>query len=98
MIDMRNGVVVMTLPNVEKSPIRAINWHPTNELQYVTGNDNGNICLWDIRFQKKFVCKFNDDDSFVQTSSHFYPITGLSFYKNGNSILSVDHKGAIKTW
>lgn len=98
MIDMRYGVVVMTMPNVEKAPIRAIKWSPTNERQYITGNDNGNICLWDIRFRRNFICKFNNDDSFVKTASHSHPVIGLSFYNNGNSILSVDYKGTIKTW
>lgn len=97
MIDMLSGIVVTTMRNVENRPITAIHWHPTNELQYATGNDNGNICLWDIRFQKNFVLKFNND-TFSKTTSHPNPVIGLRFYNNGNSIISVDKKGGIRTW
>jgi len=98
MIDMLHGIVVMTMKNIEKSPIKAIYWHPTNDLQYVTGNDNGNIYLWDIRFQRDFVLKFKNEDSFSVSTSHSSPVIGLRFYNDGNSIISVDNKGCIKTW
>lgn len=98
MIDMMHGIVVMTMRNIEKKPIRAIHWHPTNELQYVTGNDNGNIYLWDIRFQRDFVFKFKNEDSFSVSTSHTNPVIGLRFYNDGNSVISVDNKGCIKTW
>ncbi|XP_022180525.1 DNA excision repair protein ERCC-8-like [Myzus persicae] len=98
MIDMLHGIVVMTMRNIEKKPIRAIHWHPTNELQYVTGNDNGNIYLWDIRFQRDFVFKFKNEDSFSVSTSHSNPVIGLRFYNDGNSVISVDNKGGIKTW
>jgi WD40 repeat protein len=98
MIDMLRGIVVMTMKNVENRPITTIQWHPTNELQYITGNDNGNILLWDLRFQNNFVLKYNDDDSFSKTTSHPNPVIGLRFYNNGNSIISVDNMGGIRTW
>jgi len=98
MIDMLHGIVVMTMRNIEKKPIRAIHWHPTNELQYVTGNDNGNIYLWDIRFQRNCVFKFKNEDSFSISTSHTNPVIGLRFYNDGNSVISVDNKGGIKTW
>lgn len=98
MIDMHRGIVIMTMRNIENIPIRAIHWHPTNELHYATGNDNGNIYLWDLRFQKDFVLKFSNDDSFSKTTSHSHPVIGLRFYNDGNSVISVDNKGSIKTW
>lgn len=98
MIDMLLGNVAMTMKNVEKKPIRAIQWHPTNELQYVTGSDRGNICLWDIRYQQKHIYRFCNDSSFLQTTSHIHPVIGLKFYNNGNSVISIDNEGCIKTW
>lgn len=97
-IDMRHAVVVMTMPNVEKSPIRAIKWHPTNEFQYVIGNDLGNICVWDIRFRKNYIRKFRNNDPFVQATSHSHPVASLSFYNNDHRILSIDLNGTIKAW
>lgn len=96
-IDILHGIVVMTMNNIEKSAIRTIQWHPTNEKQYVTGNDNGNIFLWDIRYQMKYVLKFQRDNSGL-ISSHDKAVIGLRFYNYGNNIMSVDHKGGIKTW
>jgi WD40 repeat protein len=98
MIDMLHGIVVMTMKNVENQPIRAISWHPTNELQYITGNDNGNIYLWDIRYQLNFVLKFQRDDSGAPISSLTNPVIGLRFYNDGNGVISVDKSGGIKTW
>lgn len=96
-IDMLHGIVVMTMKNIEKSETRTIQWHPTNEKQYVTGNDNGNIFLWDIRYQMKYVLKFQRDNSGL-ISSLDKAVLGLRFYNNGNNIMSVGHKGGIKTW
>lgn len=95
---MLRGIVVMSIQNIEKAPTRAICWHPHNELQYVTGNDNGNINLWDIRFQKKYICKFSTINSFNKLNSHSNPVIGLRFYNNGQSVVSVDSRGIIKTW
>lgn len=97
MIDMHNGSIT-SMNNTEKRPVRAIDWHPSNEVYYATGNDNGSIFLWDVRFQSKFVIKFNQGDSFLKTTNHSRPIIGLRFYNNGNRIISVDHLGGIKTW
>ncbi|XP_027850805.1 DNA excision repair protein ERCC-8-like isoform X2 [Aphis gossypii] len=96
-IDMLHGIVVMTMNNIEKSAIRTIQWHPTNEKQYVTGNDSGNIFLWDIRYQMKYVLKFQRDNSGL-ISSLDKAALGLRFYNCGNNIISVDYKGSIKTW
>lgn len=98
MIDMRYGIVVMTMNNFEKSPARAIQWHPSNELHYATGNCYGNVCLWDIRFPKKYFVKLSESDSFSNIPSHSQTIMGLRFYNNGNRIISVDKNGTIKTW
>lgn len=98
MIDLLLGTVVMTMRNIENMPIRAIHWHPTNEFQYVTGNDNGNMYLWDLRFQNHCVFKFKNDYSFSHTISHSNPVIGLHFYNDGNGIISVDNMGGIKTW
>lgn len=95
---MLRGIVVMTINNVEKVPIRAICWHPYNQLQYVTGNNNGNIHLWDIRFQKSYICKFSINNSFTKLNSHSNPVIGLRFYNNDHSVVSVDGRGIIKTW
>lgn len=98
MIDMHHGIVVMTKKPIDKTPIRAIHWHPTNELQYIVGNDNGNIYLWDTRFQKDYVTKFCKYGSFGNTPSHSNAVIGANFYDNGNSVISVDKKGEINTW
>lgn len=95
---MHHGTIVMTLKNIEKIPMRAICWHLNNELQYITGNDNGNIYLWDIRFQKKIILKYTEDSSFSKKSSHSNSVIALHMYNDGNSIISVDNKGVIKTW
>ncbi|XP_050530924.1 DNA excision repair protein ERCC-8-like [Daktulosphaira vitifoliae] len=97
-IDLRVGNVVMTSQAVEQKPIRALHWHPSNELIYATGNENGNIFLWDIRFQKEILLKFCSDQSFSQVPSHQQPVAGLRFYNNGVSIISIDNKGTIKSW
>lgn len=96
-IDILHGIVVMTMNNIEKSAIRTIQWHPTNEKQYVTGNNNGNIFLWDIRYQMKCVLKFQRDNSGLMSSLDKAAL-GLCFYNYGNNIMSVDYKGGIKTW
>ncbi|XP_025198046.1 DNA excision repair protein ERCC-8-like [Melanaphis sacchari] len=98
LIDMFHGIVVMTMKNIENKPIRTISWHPLNELQYVTGNDNGNIYLWDIRYQLNYVLKFQRDDSGAPVSSLTNPVIGLRFYNYGNDIISVDSIGGINTW
>lgn len=95
---MHHGIVVMTTNNVEKIPIRAICWHPTNELHYITGNDKGNIYLWDIRIQKKWILKFKNYESYELAPSHPHPVVGIRFFNNGNNILSIDKEGGIKTW
>lgn len=96
MIDMSSASIT-SMNNSEKSPVRAIDWHTSNEVYFATGNDNGSICLWDIRFQSKCVIKFNQGDSFSKTS-YSHPIIGLRFYNNGNRIISVNQLGSIKTW
>lgn len=95
---MNHGIVITTIKNVEESPIKSIHWNPLNEMQYVTGNDNGNIYLWDIRFQKKCIIKFNNDMSCSYVASHYSNVVAVRFYNNGNNIVSVDLKGGIKTW
>lgn len=97
MIDLRHGIIVSTMKNIESSPIRAIDWHPYNELKYITGNNNGNIFLWDIRFQKRTVFKFSNENASLSTS-HFHPVIGVRFYNDGNNVMSVDEDGYIKTW
>lgn len=95
MIDMHHGICVMTMQNVETKAVRAIHWHPTNEFQFITGDDNGNIHLWDIRIQRHFVKRFCMSGSF---SCHSSPVIGIRFYNYGNSVISVDKMGEIKTW
>ncbi|VVC34426.1 WD40/YVTN repeat-like-containing domain,WD40-repeat-containing domain,WD40 repeat [Cinara cedri] len=97
-IDMRHGIVVMTINNIEKTPTRAICWHPTNELQYITGNDKGNVYLWDTRIQKKWISKFHSQGSYSSAPSHSFPVVGIRFFNNGNSIMTIDKEGGIKTW
>lgn len=97
LIDMLRGTVVLTIPSVEKSSARAICWNPNHELEYITGNNNGNIYLWDVRFHKNCVRKFNIN-SFSKLNSHSNPVIGLRFYNYGNSVVSVDSEGIIKTW
>jgi len=97
-IDMNHGIVVMTMRNVEECSTKTIDWNPSNEVQYVTGNDNGNIYLWDTRFQNNFVLKYNNNDSFALATSHSSSVIGLRFYNNGNNIISVDTEGVIKSW
>ncbi|XP_050439435.1 DNA excision repair protein ERCC-8-like [Adelges cooleyi] len=97
-LDIRVGNIVLTSHAVERNPIRALHWHPNNDLQYATGNDNGNIFLWDTRFQKKALLKFCGNESFNQVSSHEQPVAGLRFYNNGTSIVSIDNEGTVKSW
>lgn len=97
LVDMLRGTVVLTIPSVEKASVRAICWNPNYELLYVTGNKNGNIYLWDVRFHKNYVRKFNTN-SFSKLNSHSDPVIGLRFYNNGNSVVSVDSRGNIQTW
>lgn len=97
-IDMRHGIVVMTTNNIEKYPIRAICWHPTNEMHYITGNDQGNMYLWDLRSQRRSVLKFKCYESYESAPSHPHPVVGIRFFNNGNSILSVDKAGGIRNW
>lgn len=95
---MHHGIVVLTMKNVEKTPMRAICWHPTKESYYATGNENGNIYLWDLRFQKQFISKLSENNNFSKKSSHPSSVIGLNFYNDGNSIISVDDQGGIKSW
>lgn len=95
MIDMHHGICVMTMRSVENKAIKAIHWHPSNEFQFIIGNDNGNIFLCDIRFQRDFVKKFCTSETY---NSHSYPIVGIRFYNYGNNVISVDRMGEIKTW
>lgn len=97
-VDMLVGGVTKTKNNIEKSPIRAIRWRPLHEFNYATGNNNGNMFLWDTRFEKKPIFKFRQDSSFSKSTSHSHPIIGLRFYSNGSKIISVDSQGGIKTW
>lgn len=98
-IDMKYGIVVMTINNIEKCPVKTIDWNPLNEVQFITGNNNGNILLWDTRFQNKYVSRFNNtNESFAYATSHDSPVIGLRFYNDGNNIISVDVNGGIKSW
>ncbi|XP_050438854.1 DNA excision repair protein ERCC-8-like [Adelges cooleyi] len=98
LIDSRAGCAVTESQTDDRRPIRTIEWHPTNNLQYAIGNDNGNIQLWDIRHQNNSVLKFTDDEYFDRVPLFKPQITGLRFYNNGASILSVDINGDVLSW
>lgn len=95
-IDIRNGTIVMTFKHDKLDPsFRVICWNPNNELQYITGL-NENIYLWDFRFHKKYILKYND--SFYTKPSHSSKVATVHFYNNGNNIISMAELGDIKTW
>lgn len=101
-VDINQGIIVMTMSNFEKT-IRSICWHPTDDFQYVTGHENGNICLWDVRNNQNYVHQFGNDKSSSITRHNPNLVVGLKFYNNGKSVISVDKKIGmnfinVKTW
>jgi len=95
---MKYGIIVQTLSSIEECPMKTLQWHPSIEGQYISGNDNGNIYLWDIRYHKKAILKYRDDPSFSLSNSHSSPVIGLRFYNYGHNIISVDAGGFVKSW
>ena len=88
-IDIRKGAVVMSLPNTLSS-IRVVKRNPCNGHLVVSGNESGNVCLWDLR---------NEGSILVQFSAHDSLITELQYKENeSNIILSSSLDGQLLKW
>lgn len=88
-IDMRKGTVVMSLPNTLSS-IQVVKRNPSNGHLVVSGNESGNVCLWDLRSEGSILVQFSAHDSLI---------TELQYKENeSNIIISSSLDGQLLKW
>lgn len=76
-VDCRKGDVVMSLPNT-LSQITVVRRNPSNGHLVASGNDMGNVCLFDLR---------NTGSVLIQFSAHDSLLTELQYKQSENNVI-----------